>query len=115
MLVLLKNNWFGPGGVHYPVNKLGTEVPDELCGQDAEGKWLHLPRATKKLAKAPKPAPVAEPSLKDLDLARAEGDAVTAAAAGARPEAAPMTKEQKRLAKAANLRKEIEAEQADAE
>ena len=113
MLVLLKNNWFGPGGVHYPVNKLGTEVPDELCGQDAEGKWLHLPRATKKLAKAPKPAPVAEPSLKDLDEARAAGDALTAAnKAGAEP---TMTKEQKRLAKAASLRAQIEAEQADAE
>jgi len=115
MLVLLKQNWFGPGGVYYAVNKGGTNIPNELCGQDKDGKWLHLPSKTTKMRAAPELEKAPDPSLKDLDLARAEGDAISAAAAGAQPEAAPMTKEQKRLAKAANLRKEIEAEQAAAE
>jgi hypothetical protein len=111
MLVLLKNNWFGPGGVYYPYNKLGTNIPDELCKQDANGKWLDLPSATRKMAKQPKPEPVVDLALKDMDLLRAQGDAISQAAETANTDV-PQTKEQKRLAKAAALREQLDAEAA---
>lgn len=109
MLVLLKTGWFGPGGVYYTPNKMGTVIPDKLCERDANGKWKHLPSAAKLLKVAPKDEPVVLPALKDLDEARAASDALIAAGNAQAP-VVPLTKEQKRLAKAAALRAQIEAE-----
>lgn len=78
-VVLLKNDWFAPNGVHYAKGR--RMVPSAVCGA--------LPKSAKLLkddAPSPVPAKASGESLRDHDPERAAAEAEAAAEAKAEQE-----------------------------
>lgn len=93
-LVLLKNDWFAPNGVHYAKGR--RMVPSAVCGA--------LPKSAKLFkddAPPPVPAKASGESLRDHDPERAAAEAEAAAEAKA---------EQERLANRARIEAAIAKE-----
>lgn len=98
MLVVFKRDFFGPDHALYLKNVKGTEVPDEFRGK--------LPRDAKVFdGKSFVAADAPAPSLRDMDVERANGAGIDKA-----NEAANAAIETARREKALALKKQADAE-----